>query len=106
MARIPEQSAHEAIDWLRAPRMPVLRTEPLIGDAMKIAVGLDRSVYDSVYLALAVASGRPLVTDDERLANAVAARLPVRWLAAMFQAGLPDRPAAPGCGIVYNESDA
>jgi predicted nucleic acid-binding protein len=33
-----------------------------------------------LYIALAVQSGTDLVTADERLANAVAARLPVKWL--------------------------
>jgi predicted nucleic acid-binding protein len=30
-----------------------------------------------------VTSGAPLVTADERLANALAARFPVRWLGAL-----------------------
>ncbi len=42
-----------------------------------------RSVYDSIYLALAVESAGQLVTADERLVNAVAGRLPVIWLGAI-----------------------
>lgn len=35
------------------------------------------------YLALAIATDTPLVTADERLANAVALYAPVRWLGAI-----------------------
>jgi predicted nucleic acid-binding protein len=40
-------------------------------------------VYDCTYVALAIASERLLVTADERLANALAAHLPVRWLGSV-----------------------
>ncbi|MDX1661932.1 MAG: type II toxin-antitoxin system VapC family toxin [Gemmatimonadota bacterium] len=40
--------------------------------AWEIAVAHDRSVYDGVYLALAVAIDAPLVTADRRLARAMA----------------------------------
>ena len=40
--------------------------------ALEIALGTGRSVYDSVYVALAVALECPLVTADERLVNALA----------------------------------
>jgi len=56
----------------------------LIEDAMKIALRFNRSVYDSLYdslyVALAVQSSTEMVTADERLANALAAHLPVKWL--------------------------
>jgi predicted nucleic acid-binding protein len=51
-------------------------------DAATIAFAFDRTVYDSIYVALAVLLGRRLVTADERLANAVGIRLPVVWLGA------------------------
>ena len=40
--------------------------------ALEIALGTGRSVYDSVYLALAVALDCPLVTADERLVSSLA----------------------------------
>jgi predicted nucleic acid-binding protein len=40
--------------------------------ALEIALGTERSVYDSVYVALAIALECPLVTADERLVNAFA----------------------------------
>ena len=52
-------------------------------DAFVIASAFDRSVYDGMYVALAVATNTPLLTADERLANALAARFPVRWLGAV-----------------------
>ena len=55
----------------------------LLGLAFRIAIAFDRTVYDSLYIALAVHSKSQLVTADERLANAVAAELPVKWLGAL-----------------------
>jgi len=55
----------------------------LLDLAFNIASGFDRTVYDSLYLALAVQSKAQLVTADEKLANAVAAQLPVKWLGAV-----------------------
>ena len=43
----------------------------------------DRTVYDSLYVALAVQSKSVMITADERLANALAAKLPVKWLGAL-----------------------
>jgi predicted nucleic acid-binding protein len=37
-------------------------------------------VYDSLYVALAVQAKTELITADERLANSLAAHLPVKWL--------------------------
>ena len=40
-------------------------------------------MYDCLYVALAVQSKTEWITADERLANALAARLPVKWLGAI-----------------------
>ncbi|SRR6266496_4826565 len=55
----------------------------LLEDALEIALTFDRSVYDSLYLALAITSKMQFVTADERLANALAAQLPVKWLGGL-----------------------
>jgi predicted nucleic acid-binding protein len=81
--RISEVSAHEAIESLAELNIPTTPTRLLISDALLIAVNSRRTVYDSVYVALAVASGQALVTADERLANALAARFPIRWLGSI-----------------------
>ncbi|MFZ0806348.1 MAG: type II toxin-antitoxin system VapC family toxin [Candidatus Sulfotelmatobacter sp.] len=54
----------------------------LLPEAMTIAFTCDRAVYDCLYVALAVQSKSDLITADERLANALAARFPVKWLGA------------------------
>jgi predicted nucleic acid-binding protein len=83
VGRISEQTAAEAVDWLHALGIPTSSTKPLIGDALTIAMTFRRTVYDDIYRALAVTSGRHLLTADERLANAAGIRLPVRWLGAV-----------------------
>lgn len=52
----------------------------LLPEALRIAFVYDRSVYDCLYVALAVQSKTDLITADERLAIALAAHLPVKWL--------------------------
>jgi predicted nucleic acid-binding protein len=49
--------------------------ERLSEEATEVALASGRSVYDSVYVALAVALQCRLVTADERLANALAGGL-------------------------------
>jgi predicted nucleic acid-binding protein len=51
---------------------------------LRIAFAYDLSVYDSLYVALAVQAKTEFVTADERLADALAARLPVKWLGAIL----------------------
>lgn len=54
----------------------------LLPEALRIAFAHDRAVSDCLYVALAVQSKTDLITADERLANALAARFPVKWLGA------------------------
>ena len=81
--RISVQSADEAIQSLSELQLPTLPSYPLLRSAYKIATHFQCTVYDCTYVALAVASARPLVTANERLANALAAHLPVRWLGSV-----------------------
>ncbi len=53
------------------------------GEAVRLAMVAGRTVSDAVYLALAMESGLTLLTADERFANAMGARFPVRWLGAL-----------------------
>jgi predicted nucleic acid-binding protein len=81
--RISQHSAEESIQAMEGMGIATAPSRRLLRDAFAIAARFQRSVYDGIYLALAAASGAPLVTADERLVNAVAARLPVRWLGAL-----------------------
>lgn len=55
----------------------------LTPEALRIAFAYDRAVYDCLYVALAVQTKTEMITADERLANALAAYLPVKWLGAL-----------------------
>lgn len=81
--RLSRGSCDKAVQALESTGIATLPGLPLLKDAMAIAVAFDRTVYDSVYVALAVVSNALLVTADERLANAMAARFPIRWLGAL-----------------------
>ena len=50
----------------------VVESQGLIDSALEIALEYDRSVYDAMYLALAVHQNCPVLTGDLRLANALA----------------------------------
>ena len=67
---------------MRARDFATVSSLILMPEALKIAFAYDRSIYDSLYVALAVQSKAELITADERLANALAAHLPVKWLGA------------------------
>ncbi len=81
--RLPWASAEESIAKLRSKRISTEATAPLLPEAFAIAAAYNRSVYDSAYVAPAVLSDMPLLTADERLANALASRFPIRWLGAI-----------------------
>jgi predicted nucleic acid-binding protein len=55
----------------------------LLSEALRIAFAHDLSVYDCLYVALAVQSKSDLITADARLADALAARFPVKWLGTL-----------------------
>jgi predicted nucleic acid-binding protein len=59
---------------------PTVPSRAVLPEALKIAVDCGRTVFDSTYVALAVATGNELLTADERMVNALGSRFPVRWL--------------------------
>jgi predicted nucleic acid-binding protein len=81
--RCRRESAESAISLLTQQNILTISSTTLITEAFAIATTFDRPVYDSLYVAAALASKAQLVTADERLANALAARLPVKWLGAL-----------------------
>ena len=60
--------------------LPTIPSAELIEEAFVIAQKYGRSFYDSLYVALTVTHRATLVTADEKLANATAAYLPVKWI--------------------------
>jgi predicted nucleic acid-binding protein len=57
-------------------------TSGLLDQALQIALACDRSFYDTLYVAAALATKTELITADERLVKALGSRFPVRWLGA------------------------
>jgi predicted nucleic acid-binding protein len=78
--RWSQKDAHTAVSGTKRRNFPTVSTLVLLEDAIATATAFDRSVYDSLYIALALTMKSEFVTADERLANAVAARLPVKWI--------------------------
>lgn len=86
MVRRNKCTVEESLRSLEEMQQLPLQTLPsieLIYFAQQVAIQYGRSVYDSLYLALARTSRSQLITADERLANAVATYLPVKWLGAI-----------------------
>ncbi len=73
-------AAIEVIEDLQTLTVPA---SGLLQRTLQIARTYDRTFYDSLYIAVAVQEQTHLVTADEKLANATAAYLPVKWLGAL-----------------------
>lgn len=80
--RITTDAAFIALQSIQNLDLTVVSSADLLGDALRIALDHHRTVYDCLYVALAVRSSTDFITADERLANALAAYLPVKWLGA------------------------
>jgi len=81
--RLDRVDAEQAIVSLMRRNIPTIPSLELLQKAVSIAFDFDCAVYDCLYVALAVESKKQLITADERLANALAARFPVKWLGAL-----------------------
>ncbi len=81
--RWEQSDAENALRLARERKFPTLPAIDLLDRALQIAMAFDRTVYDSLYIAAALATSSELVTADEHLANAVAATLPVKWLGSI-----------------------
>lgn len=75
--------AESSMTEMRERKLTTVSSYTLIEQALLIAMTFDRTVYDSLYVALAVEAHAQMVTADEKLANALAAHLPVKWLGAI-----------------------
>jgi predicted nucleic acid-binding protein len=77
------ESAETALNAMLDRNFPTVSSISLLEEACGIASEFDRSVYDSLYVSLALRARGELITADERLAKALAAHLPVKWLGAV-----------------------
>jgi len=68
---------------MQGRKFSTVPSRTLMTEALRIAFAYDRDVYDCLYVALAIRSKSQMITADERLANALAAYLPVKWLGAL-----------------------
>jgi predicted nucleic acid-binding protein len=78
--RWTQAAAKHAAREMRERNFLTVSSLELLTDAIEIAFANDCSVYDCLYVALAIQFQVEMITADERLANALAARLPVKWL--------------------------
>lgn len=83
LRRWTRSGAEVALSAMKARKLLTAPSLPLLEEACAIALTFDRTVYDSVYVALALRSKAQLVTADERMALALAAYLPVKWLGSL-----------------------
>ncbi len=86
--RIDALEFDESLSILESRDLETIPTRRLLARALSIAFEFDRSVYDSVYIALAEATSSLMITADQKLANAVAPALPVVWLGSNFALSL------------------
>jgi predicted nucleic acid-binding protein len=82
-AKLSLSEALTAFSLVQNSGIPTMPSATLLSAALNIATTHNRTVYDSLYVAMAVESSIELVTADEKLANALAAYLPVKWLGAI-----------------------
>jgi predicted nucleic acid-binding protein len=74
------READQALGEIQRLPLHTVSSTKLVNSAQQIAIQYGRSIYDCVYVALARDARSELITADEKLANAVAAHLPVTWL--------------------------
>ena len=81
--KISVGTAEDGLREMTACNLPTISSQKVLTEALYIAARFDRTPYDSIYVALAQAFQINLITADERLANALAAHFPVKWLGSL-----------------------
>ena len=80
MQGLDPADAREILESLRSITFRITPASDLLEEAYRIAVKYQRTVYDSLYLALSLREQSQFVTADERLVNAVSGHMPnVVW---------------------------
>ncbi len=81
--QLSPEAATSSLAKLNSLEIPTVASNSLVPRALDLAIQYGRTIYDSLYVALARETSTEMITADERLANALAAYLPVKWLGAM-----------------------
>ena len=81
--RVSGTTATEALTDMLYYGLSTVSGRELAEDALAIALSTGRTVYDAMYVALAIQRGATFITADERLVNALATHWPVKWLAVL-----------------------
>lgn len=86
--RLPSETAAELVAALPAMPVDVRPTGALLTQTLEVAMAFERSIYDAMYVALAIREECPLVTADRRLYNALGDSLPGRlaWIGDLPEA--------------------
>jgi len=82
VGRVSRAFGDQALVLLTEREFATVPSLKLLDGAFQIAADYGRTVYDCLYVALAMQTKSQLITADERLANALASRFPVKWLGA------------------------
>ena len=67
LGELTEAEAKTVVDAVQELPLGYYYTSGLLTDALQIALATKRTVYDSLYIALAVKEGCELMTDDRKL---------------------------------------
>jgi predicted nucleic acid-binding protein len=83
LGRCSKADAERSLAVLQTSRLITISSRTLLEQAFEIASTFGRTMYDSLYVALASESGSELITADQKLVNALAGYFPVKWLGAI-----------------------
>ena len=67
----PIEDVIAALNNLRGINIRLVPQEDLLEDALRLALGVDITVYDALYCALAQRENAEIITEDRRLRNAL-----------------------------------
>ncbi len=79
------KEATEMIEHFLSMPLEIHETAPLLPQALDIAIATERTVYDSLYLALAVEQNATVLTADQRWTNALAPTPLARFIRLLNQ---------------------
>ena len=80
--RISKSVGVESLALLAERKIPTASSTHLLQPAFAIATAFNRTVYDGLYVALAIESNGQFVTADQKLVHTLTPHCPVRWLGA------------------------